>query len=175
MSLHHCFDAAFPPEVAPEHCDSVLGYLGPNPHATHVWTLQEWQRYAHLRQFPGWICNMAGDPVTQAKEAVHAAKILGWHNHRALIGDTETAVNREWWAKFAGEVTANGMVPVDYGSLSFVLQNAARILWVADWDHMPVLQPGQVIWADQYQSGKTIDLSVLSNELYLLGGEGKRV
>src|SRR5271163_4123547 len=61
MILAHCFDAEFPPTVAPPHCTAVLGYIG-GPLAARVWTLEEWDRFAGLRQFPCYVPEEAVDP-----------------------------------------------------------------------------------------------------------------
>ena len=70
MTLHHCFDAAFPPASAPPHCDSVLGYIG-GAKEYREWTHAEWLRFSHLRQFPCWVPDVHGS-ATPA-EAGHAA------------------------------------------------------------------------------------------------------
>ena len=180
MTLHHCFDAAFPPAAARKGCDSVLGYIG-GAAARNVWTLEEWLRFEHLRQFPAWVPALTENPVVDGKHAAAAARARGWaDNHtRAIICDTEIAVNRAWYAAWAREVRDQGYVAVDYGSLSDVLQNAAELLWVALWDDIPALQPGQSIEGDQYANdvpdgNTTLDLSVITEELYNLGGRGPR-
>ena len=180
MTLHRCFDAAFPPAAGRKGCDSVLGYIGGGA-ARNVWSLDEWLRFEHLRQFPAWVPALTDNPVVDGKHAAAAARARGWDDKhtRALICDTETIVDRAWYAAWAHEVTQQGYVPVNYGSLSDVLLNAAELLWVAKWDDIPAIQPGQSIVADQFAAdlpdgNTTIDLSEVTQELYDLGGRGRR-
>jgi hypothetical protein len=132
-SLARCFDAAFPPSMAPPECRAVLGYIG-GEHAAHPWTAGEWDRFGHLIQFPAFVPDMAKNPVAQAAEAVDLAAELGWREHRAIICDTETAVDPSWWRLWSAEITRQRFVPVDYGSLSFVVHNDAEIIWAARWN-----------------------------------------
>jgi hypothetical protein len=176
-TLHHCFDAAFPPSQVPSDCDSVLGYVGGSL-ADHVWTPQEWQPFGDLAQFPCWVCDLTANPVDQARDASAAARKLGWNTGRAMIGDTETAVDPVWWDSFARQLDLLDWVAVDYGSQYYVVQNKPAIMWVADWNGIPNL-PDSETWGDQYIANReyqntTIDLSVINHDLYLLGGEGKR-
>lgn len=179
MPLHHAFDAEFPPETAPPHCDTVLGYIG-GREAARVWTLDEWLRFSHLRQFPIWVPDYALDPREQGIAACQAAHALGWHDGRAIIGDSETEHNREWWAVFAQHIIAGGFVPVDYGSLSTVLQNGAARYIVAAWDGIPDIAQGAGILGEQYAAnveygGTRIDLSVLDDALFHMGGINPRI
>lgn len=97
MTLIHCFDAAVPPAVAPAHCGAVLGYVG-GADATRTWSLEEWRRFAHLRQFGAWVPDVKANPAEEARTAVHAFRSLGFHETRAIVGDMETTVDREWGA-----------------------------------------------------------------------------
>ena len=177
--LYRVFDAATPPQTAPAGCQGVLGYIG-GARAARVWTLEEWQRFVHLVQFPAWV----PDPVTEvpahsAQNAVAAAKALGWAPwmspaKRAIICDLETDVVRGWYAAFAAEVEQRGFTAVAYGSLSTVLENAAAAVWVAAWDGSAVLLPGQTVHAHQYQAGRLMDFSVVDDWLSARGGQGPR-
>src|SRR5271170_269817 len=96
MTLAHCFDAEFPPATAPPHCAAVLGYIG-GPLAARVWTLEEWDRFAHLRQFPCYVPEVGSDPHGQAAEAVALMRARGWRHTRAVVADLEEAVDPAWW------------------------------------------------------------------------------
>jgi hypothetical protein len=176
-----CFDAAYPPASVPAGCTAVLGYMGGA--ALNVWAPQEWLPFAHLRQFPCWVCDTAADPVAQAQAASQAASDLGWgaspKYRRAIVADMETTVDMLWWEKFADQIVRDGRQPVCYGSLSTVVGNRAGIVWAADWDDVAALTGGKTVEAVQYRAdvpyGNTlIDLSVVSAELLELGGEGPR-
>ena len=99
MTITKIFDAAYPPASAPAGCKGVLGYIG-GPNAYHTWTLEEWQPFSHLVQFPCWVPELTGNPEAQAAAAVAAAKQLGWAAHepaaseRAIIFDLENTVER---------------------------------------------------------------------------------
>ncbi len=176
------FDAAYPPQSAPPGCAGVLGYIG-GARATRVWTVAEWQRFGHLRQYPCWVPRVGDDPAAEAHGAVAAALRLGWAAHeqftRVIVGDLETGIDAAWWAAFADEVDAAGFAAVAYGSLSTVLLNAAVDVWAASWDDLPELLPGQTIRAKQDQAavpfgGTQIDLSVIDEWLLARGGIGPR-
>lgn len=180
QSLIRCFDAARPPQTAPAGVQAVLGYVG-GPRAARVWTLPEWHRFAGLIQFPCYVPDLAAHPGPQAAEAVRLTAALGWWAglQRAIVADTETTVSREWWAAFAGQVVGLGYIPVDYGSLSCVLGNAAALVWSARWDGIPAVPAGQTIVAHQFAAGlpcedTQIDLSVLHPDLAAVGGRGPR-
>jgi hypothetical protein len=179
MSLAHCFDAEFPPVTAPPHCTAVLGYIG-GPRAARVWELEEWDRFAHLRQFPAYVPDMGAEPFAQAAEAVALMRARGWRRTRALIADLETGQDPEWWALFAARVMELEQWPVAYGSASTLFDNHAAANWTAEWDGVPQLDSGQYVDATQYAAGipwdgTRIDLSVVSDGLLRHGGEGRRI
>jgi hypothetical protein len=178
MTLYKCFDAAFPPQSAPPGAQAVLGYLGRAGQTPHVWTMPEWDRFAHLRQYPAWVPDFGADPGAEAVQAVLAMLDHGWAPRqaetRAIVCDLETSVHPGWYQAWADRIGTEGFVSVAYGSLSTVLENAAAHLWVAAWDSDPHLEPGQTIHAHQYQSGPDWDLSVIDEWLWDRGGEGAR-
>lgn len=176
--MQHCFDAAYPPHLIPPHCTAVLGYIG-GPQAYRTWTLEEWQRFSGLHQFPAYVPDMSMSPQLQAHEAVNLMRLRGWHPGRALVADLETQVNKSWWQAFASAVISLEQLPVAYGSISTVARNGAGIIWSAHYDNVAVLDPGQAIEATQYASsipyGRTIiDLSVVSDMLMQHAGTGPR-
>jgi hypothetical protein len=179
MTLAHCFDAEFPPVTAPPHCVAVLGYIG-GPRAARVWDLEEWDRFAHLRQFPAYVPDMGADPVPQAIEAVALMRARGWRRTRALVVDLETGADEDWWSRFAMRVRELDQFPVAYGSASIVFGNEATHYWVAAWDDVPELDQAPYVDATQYAAGvpwdgTRIDLSVVSDMLLRNGGEGRRI
>jgi hypothetical protein len=175
------FDAAFPPQSAPPGAVAVLGYVGGRglDRDTHVWTLAEWQRFAHLRQFPAWACNTDVSPETSGEIATEEAELLGWSRNgsRALVGDMETQADLKWWQSFEIAVRSSGMIPVCYGSASTVAGNKPSRIFGADWDDNKAIPAG---WdAHQYEGnvpfgGTLIDWSALTPVMLRLGGEGKR-
>ena len=178
MSLHRVFDAARPPQTAPPGCDGVLGYIG-GKRAAHVWTLEEWQRFARLVQFPAYVPDLTAEkPVDAAVMACTEARALGWapwqQAKRVVVCDLETAVVRGWYAAFAAECEQQGFTACAYGSLSTVLDNAASDVWVAAWDGSAALLPGQTIHAHQYTAEPALDFSVVDDWLYARGGQGPR-
>ncbi len=176
MKLTRCFDASLQiPETAPDGCEAVLGYIGGN--AIHVWTLAEWDRFGHLRQFPCWVADLASSATQQASDAAEAAKRLGWHEGRAIVADMEEASDAGWWNEWAGELTRRHYQPAWYGVASVVGVYAATYKWVAEFDNDPDLPAG---WAaKQYAAnvavpGGVVDLSVIGEGLIGHGGVGPR-
>jgi hypothetical protein len=183
MMLYRVFDAAYPPPAAPPGCAGVLGYIG-GSRAAHVWPATAWAPFKALRQFPCWVPAMTDNPHEAGQFAVRAARELGWApgpkvGERVIVCDLETTENRYWYVQWAAEVAAGGFVPVAYGSLSTVLQNAASDVWAADWDAQAVIPAGQTIHGHQDQadipySGTQVDYSVVDEWLYERGGVGPR-
>lgn len=182
--MHLVFDAAYPPETAPPGVSGVMGYLG-GPRATRAWTLREWQRFANLRQFPIYVCDVSGNPVEQGTEAAQLARMLGWSaklaepSRRVIVLDLETAQAPAFYRTAAAQVSLYGFVPVAYGSLSTVLGNAAVDVIAADWDNVPEIPAGQTIHGSQYRAnvpaGNTaVDLSLFDDWLMMRGGIGPR-
>jgi len=177
-------DAAYPPRTLPPGIDGIMGYIG-GPKATHVWTAAEWEPFAAVRQFPAYVPDLTMNPIGQAVEAVELAERRGWAPHmpaaetRVIVFDTETTVNRSWWMSMAANVLAGGFIPVDYGSLSTVLENAAADNIVADWDGIKAIPAGQTIHGAQYRANvpllwTTVDYSVFDGWLMARGGVGPR-
>lgn len=178
------FDAAYPPADAPPGARAVLGYVGRNGFTPHVWTMDEWLRFQHLKQYPCWLPNLAMPPEIDADEAVASVQALGWAvepkpRTRAIVLDLETRLYPDWSSEWGVRVAKRGYWPVDYGSMATVLGNKAYDNWAADWDGIPALQPGKRINGDQYAAGiayggTQIDLSVIDQEMWLRGGIGPR-
>lgn len=185
MNFHQIFDAANPPASAPLIAEGALGYLG-GPRATHTWTLDQWQPFSKLRQFPAYVPDIGTNPLSQAREAVQLALALGWSDkmqgaeQRAIIVDMETSADPAWYDKFATDVSAHGFMAVAYGSLSTVLGNAADDVIAADWNwDVPTIPPGQTFHGGQYTTGvkfggTVLDYSSFDDWLFNRGGVGKR-
>lgn len=184
MSLHKVFDAATPPATVPPGCEGVLGYVG-GGRAYRVWTLADWAPFHNLRQFPCWVPPIGSDPAAEAARAVAAVKERGWAafmpepETRVIVCDLETSHDAAWWQKFAAEVMLGGFVAVAYGSLATVGDNLASDVWVADFDGLGQLVPGQTVHAKQDQAEISylrgvVDYSVADNWMMARGGRGPR-
>ncbi|MBA0084986.1 MAG: hypothetical protein HRJ53_08320 [Acidobacteria bacterium Pan2503] len=183
MTLHKAFDAAFPPLSAPIGCSIAIGYIG-GKRATNVWTLQEWKRFALLRQIPVYVPDLTLEkPADAAVNACDAARSLGWapdqRPNRVIVCDLETSIDRSWYAQFTYTVAHEGFQAVAYGSLSTVLENAASDVWVAAWDGSAALLAGQTIHGHQWAAdvpwqGTTVDLSVCDDWMWDGAGRGPR-
>ena len=184
MTLYRVFDAAFPPATPPPGCQGVLGYIG-GTRATHVWPAAAWLPFRALKQFPCWVPSTTDAPATSGHLAIDAARKLGWApgptvGPRVIVCDLETLEDRSWYALWAAEVNAGGFVPVAYGSLATVLQNAASDVWAAAWDGQVNIPAGQTIHGHQDQAnvafgGTRVDYSAIDGWLYDRGGVGPRV
>jgi len=180
-------DAAVPPRTAPPGIEGIMGYLG-GPRATRAWTVAEWVRFEHLRQFPVYVPDPGHPAATQALDAVAEAKKLGWAAfmpepvRRVIIFDLEAESHPAWYAGVAAEVTAAGFIPAVYGSLSTVLGNAAELVIAADWtggSALPPVPAGQTIGGLQWEpnvafGGTMVDYSVFTPALFARGGVGAR-
>ena len=178
MTLYRCFDAAFPPATAPPGCSAVLGYIGRNGYTPHVWTLPEWDRFAHLIQFPAYVPDPSENPKAAAVRATQAMRDLGWapwqDARRVVVFDLETLILPAWYQQAAAEVAQQGYAACAYGSESTILANAAADVWLAAWNGNPVLEPGQTIHAHQYANAGPFDVSVVDDWLFARGGQGPR-
>jgi hypothetical protein len=183
--MYTVIDAAYPPLILPKEASAVMGYIG-GARATNVWSLGEWQRFAHVKQYPIWVPDLTGNPLIQAEDAVKAALDLGWapwqrgNGERALIFDLETGADALFWQLLQQAVCIRGFVPVCYGSQSTVYGNRAAAYVVADWTgHIPVLPEGETEHGIQYEAnssweGTRIDFSVFDQWLFDRGGMGPR-
>jgi hypothetical protein len=177
MALIKCFDASDQiPSAAPPGCEACLGYIGGTA-ALHTWTLQEWQRFGQLIQFPCWMADFSGDPGKQGSQAAEAATKLGWRAKRAIILDMEAVNDPSFLSAWAAEVRKADFTPVWYGSLVYSAQASAYVRWLADPDGVAGLQPG--FHAVQYDwnvavPGGVVDFSVVDSELARMGGRGRR-
>ena len=178
MTLYWMFDAAFPPSQAPPGAQAVLGYLGRPGFTPHVWTLPEWDRFSHLRQFPAWVPDFSRDPDSEAVSAVMAALGLGWAPHqspaRVIVFDLETRQLPGWYEAAAARVGAEGFTAVAYGSQSSVFGNAAAHVLAADWTNVAHEVPGETVVGTQYAPGPEWDWSVIGQWMWDRAGQGPR-
>jgi len=182
MTLSHVFDAATPPAKAPAGCTGVLGYIG-GARAYRTWTLENWQRFASLHQFPCWVPYGTENPADNAREAAAAAVALGWEAHdviaqRGIICDLETLKIPEWYHSWAVQINTEGFFAIAYGSASTILANKATNNWVAAYNGEDTLPSGGIhghqYAADVAFGGTEIDLSVVDEWLFQRGGVGPR-
>jgi Domain of unknown function (DUF1906) len=177
MSLIKCFDASDQiPSSAPEGCEACLGYIG-GPKALHTWTLEQWQRFGHLIQFPCWVPDLGGDPTEQGSQAASAAWNLGWRHGRAIVLDMESTTDQSFLSAWAAAVKKEHFTPVWYGSRDASAQAADYRRWLADPDGVAALVSGfdavQYSW-NVSMSGGVVDLSVVDSRLADIGGRGPR-
>lgn len=182
--LFRGFDAAVPPPEPYPGCQAALGYLGPAGRTPHVWTLEEWLRFAMLRQAGIWLYDPAADASAAGRAAAAAAKALGWFPfakvRRLIWLDMEMTEDRPWIAAWAAAVWDAGFVAGDYRSLSSVVPGGDPVLdkWVADWDSIPEIEWPQVK-GHQYKAqvpfgGTFVDLNVFSGSILASFGHGPR-
>ena len=185
MALFRMFDASVPPDKPYPACQAAGGYIGGN--TPHVWTLDEWLRFRHLRQLPIWTADFtpgAPSPAEQGHLAARAAVALGWRAHaphrRVIVIDMETSEDGAMITGFTGACHEDGFVVWPYGSKSSIYADpSADGLWVAAWDDIAGLENMADIMAHQYAAdipfgGTQIDLSVMSGEAYARLGRGPR-
>lgn len=176
------FDASVPPSSAYPGSAAVAGYLGGN--TPHVWTPEEWQRFAGLRQFGIWVGYLEADPLGHATDAAAAMSRLGWAPNRparrAVLLDFETEIDAAWINAFAGEIWHAGYETLVYGSESTIIDNPGKEgRWIALYDNTPDIPDVPEAIGHQYRAnvpwGNTqVDLSVITDEMLVHGGLGPR-
>lgn len=185
MTLYTMFDASVPPSSAYPGSAAVAGYLGGN--TPHVWTPEEWRRFATLRQFPIWVGYLEADPAGHAADAAAAMQSLGWtpgHNDpastRACILDFETEIDAAWVDAFANRIYTAGYVTIVYGSESTIIDNPARDgRWIALYNGEANIPDDPEAIGHQYRAdvpwGNTqVDLSVITDTMLAHAGYGPR-
>lgn len=182
MTTYSVFDAAYPPNATPGGCAGVLGYIG-GDNALHVWTVAEWLRFQHLRQFPVWVPDVHGrsTPAAIGGAAVARANQLGWRStngERVIVIDLETFADSAWWAECAGAINRDGYDAVCYGSASTVGGNRAANVWAAKYDKVAALEStgycAHQYWANAPYGNTKVDYSTINEWLYTRGGTGPR-
>lgn len=182
MSTLKCFDASTQiPELAPEGCDAVLGYVYGKT-ATHIWTLGQWLQFRHLRQFPAAVADigskdLASEGTAQAEGAVEAVAKLGWHKGRVIVCDMEAWHDPVYWSAWKARVEKLDYTPAWYGSGEYASSYPCDFKWLADPDGKPEIPAGyaakQYAW-DVTVPGGLVDLSVVTRKLFDHGGVGPR-
>lgn len=170
------FDAAFPPATAPQGFDAVAGYVGGD--TLHVWTPQEWARFARLGKLPIWTRSnpSQADPYADAVAFDRALQALGVPAGAPVALDKETTSDPVYLRHFAlGLSVARYELLVQYESLS--AYNAAQgaglavssEFWVADWTGQPHMLPKPVYilqWASAGMLATNYDASLIRWDLY---------
>ena len=184
MSLALGFDASTPPLTPYPGSRVAAGYIGGN--TPHVWTGDEWRRFAQLYQAPIWVGYLEDDPAGHARDAVARMRSLGWSagleggNTRACILDFETEIDPAWVDAFAIIVRAAGYQTMPYGSQSTIMHDPQRAgRWIALYNDLPVLTGdpaavGHQFRADVPWSNTQVDLSVWAAEALGHFGQGPR-
>lgn len=176
--LSRIFDASTPPQLAPAGCAGVLGYIGRPGFTPHVWMPAEWQRFAHLTQFPAWLPDFTQHAGAEATAIVTALKAAGWEPEKnalrtlAVVIDYETsgAAEAEWHGNLADALGSVGYDAIAYGSLSSVVQIEAAHVWAADWNGEADLSgAGMTVHAHQYLDAGSVDYSVADDWLMARG------
>ena len=183
MGLFRAFDASRPPASAPAGVQAVLGYLGGN--TPHVWTLEEWRRFGHLRQAGLWTVDFRQAGRPQGVAAAQAARALGWYAHarhrRVIWFDAETIVQVDVMAAACEGAAELGYLPGIYGSQSTVVAYEVldHPLLIANWNDMPTVPPLPDAVGHQYVSdlefgGTLIDLDTFDGSMWDHFGAGPR-
>jgi hypothetical protein len=158
-----------------------MGYLG-GSRALDAWSVAEWQRFQHLRQFPCWVPSVAHDnPSAVGAAAVARANEFGWwaeNGSRVIIYDLETSADAAWWHELADATDRGGFWAVAYGSASTVGGNNAGAYWVANYNGVQTL-PSSTAHGHQYAANvrfdaTKVDYSIVDDWMITRGGVGAR-
>jgi hypothetical protein len=189
--LHPGVDAAYPGAPLPLGTQVLAAYIGEpgagGPDTPHIWTADEWNSYYErdpkLKFLPIYTHDYAdGNPGADARNAVDAARALGWApdmpgaQRRIILIDCETFVDPGYFSEVQAGVNAGGFRPALYGSASFVVQNPCPTGYVpADWNyaHQPTALPRGWLGI-QWRAGTQWDLDVYGEEAYAACGVGPR-
>ena len=184
MTLSRMFDAAWPPATAYPGCQAVAGYIGPVDGTPHVWTPQEWGRFAGLTQFPIWVGAGRFDGTADGLAAADAMHALGWRpgspNRRACVLDMEGHVSPGYVNAFGAQLWQAGYQTFIYEDEQALGGNPVKEgIWLALWDGTADLPPFAAVLAHQYApdvpwQGGAVDLSVVTAQMLAHGGVGAR-
>ena len=182
--MFRSFDASTPPQTAPPGCQAVCGYLGGD--TPHVWTLEEWQRFAHLRQAGIWVYAQGSSPRLAGELAAQSARSLGWApNHspsRVIWLDMELANDPAWQIQFTSAVFSGGFSTGTYRSLSSLEAGGDPHSigeWIAEWNGIPAVEPIPRVVGHQYLANQPwehteVDYSVFDQDMWRRFGVGPR-
>ena len=184
--LLHVVDASTPPTSAadlPADVAGIMGYLGANGRTPHMWTVQEWDRFAHLLQMGIWVADLTANPVDQAKAAAEAAHQLGWFrgDRRGILLDFEASADPAFIGEMGLKLREDGYVPIGYESTG-VLNANPRLdgIVLARPGTPPTVPAGQLLIGSQYRwdvilpGGGKVDLDVFDSSARHLFGRGPR-
>jgi hypothetical protein len=168
-------DASTPPLTLPDKYHAVAGYVGGD--TPHVWTVDEWARFAHLRKLPIWTRSnpRQADPYRDAVVLCYRLLELGVPPQCPVALDKETASDPVYLLHFGqGLYVAGRKLLAQYESLSaFNKRQTAgpekSEFWVADWTgraHMFAKPVYSVQYANSQMSHEPWDVSVVRWNLY---------
>lgn len=156
------FDAAYPPQTAPEGYQVAAGYIGGD--TPHVWTRAEWDRFSHLRRLPIFTRSApAGHSGTaDAFAALAQLYAIGAPRGIAVVWDLEAAVAEAYLNEVDAVMSWAGFLVWIYGQASTVFKNPeCHGYWPADWTGDPFMHSGDNVRATQYASGPDWDSSLV--------------
>ncbi len=154
------FDAAYPPQTAPEGYQVAAGYIGGD--TPHVWTKAEWERFSHLRRLPIFTRSApAGHSGTaDAFAAIAQLYAIGAPREIAVVWDLEAAVAPAYVNEVHAVMEWAGLYLWLYGQASTVFRNpVCNGYWPANWEGAPFMDSHDDVRATQYASGPEFDSS----------------
>lgn len=150
-------DAAFAANIPPN-MQVAFGYYG-GPRAYRVWTANDWKRFPG-KKVPIWVGGYGGD--TEGHDAVKALRTLRVPDGCITALDMETRIDRTYVDAFDAVLHAAGYKVWVYGSSSTVFNNPqCNGYWIAHYDGIRSLPPGQAIRAKQYAEMGDWDANVV--------------
>lgn len=167
------YDAATPPPKPP-HWHVAAGYIGGD--TPHVWTRAEWDAQWSPCRLPIFVhtgADTSADAEADARSIVDALHRLRVPRNASVVVDTETGIYHTYLTVLSERLWAQRYSLINYGSLSFVTQNARTHggRWAADWTGAPEMAPGDDIVATQCisaaQLGRPYDMSVIDGNVPL--------
>jgi hypothetical protein len=162
------FDAAYPPDVAPEGYQVAAGYIGGD--TPHVWTTAEWARFARLRRLPIFTRSdpASANGTADAFAALERLYAIGAPRGIPVAWDMESAVAEAYLNEVDAVMSWAGFLVWVYGQASTVFRNPeCHGYWAADWKGTPFMESHSAIRATQYASGPEIDSSEVTEWQYL--------
>lgn len=167
------YDAATPPPIPP-HWHVAAGYIGGD--TPHVWTEAEWDAQWSPCRLPIFVhtgADTSADAESDARSIVDALHRLRVPRNASVVVDTETGTYHTYLTVLSERLWAERYSLINYGSLSFVTQNAKTHggRWAADWTGVLEMAPGDDIVATQCisaaQLGRPYDMSVIDGNVPL--------
>jgi hypothetical protein len=168
------YDAANPPPDPP-HWHVCAGYIGGD--TPHVWSIEEWDAQWAPARLPIFTRTNAPDTAEAARadsaEILAKLRELGVPKGSTIAVDTETVIYHAYLKTLSADLAAAGHPLMNYGSLSYVIQNATTSggRWAADWDEN-IFAALEIAMQDsfpafQYEPGDLYDKSVIEGSVPL--------